>query len=398
MNTRIWHLAGVSLLSLSMSAQGLADDNNPRDSNRGNANAAQQQQQQQQQIQQQQNQMQNQQRQQQQQQQVQQRQQQQQINVQQRQEQQQQNQQQRMEQQTLQRSSQQRDQQERQLQQQRQQTQQQDRQQQDRQQQQNQEQQQQQQRQIQERQMQERQSNLSIQPRPNETRQTQSPRQGYYQDIPRGNQNQAWRGNDHRPDMGHGNGWGSGPRYNPGYQTDRMPGGYSRVPYRGQDYYYSGGYWYRPQGPRYIVVEPPRGVRVRELPDYAQQVWLGSALFFLAAGTYYTYEQSTQEYVVAQPPANVEPVYSPPQGLPPQQQQQPQPLQQQGNPYDVAAYPDNGQGADQIQQDRYYCFNYAVAQSNFNPSTATYAPAPEVLGAYQNAMASCLVGRGYRVD
>lgn len=389
MKTRIWLLAGVSLLSLSISAQGLADDNGPRDSNRGNANPAQQQQQQQ-----------NQQRQQVQQQQNQQRQQQQQQNVQQRQELQQQNQQQRAEQQTQQRSGQQREQQERQQQRQ-QQEQQQDRQQQQRREQQQQQQQQSQERQMQNRQMQERQaqdrqSNLPIQPRPNETRQTQPPRQGFYEDIPRGNQNQSWRGgNDHRPDNGHGNGWGSGPHYRPGYQIDRIPGGYSRVPYRGQDYFYSGGYWYRPQGPRYIVVEPPRGVRVRQLPDYAQQVWLGSALFFLAAGTYYTYEQNTQEYVVAQPPENVEPVYSPNQPPPLQQQQQ---QQQQGDPYDIAAYPANGQGPEQVQQDRYDCYNYAVSQSNFNPSTATYAPAPEVLGIYQQAMAGCLVGRGYTVN
>jgi len=386
MNTRIWLLAGVSLLSLSISAQGLADDNGPRDSNRGNPNPGQQQQQQQNQ------QQQNQQRQQVQQQQAQQRQQQQQQNVQQRQELQQQNQQRRAEQQTLQRSGQEREQQERQQQRQ-QQEQQQDRQQQQRREQQQQQQQQSQDRQLQQRQLQERQGNLSIQPRPNETRQTQQPRQGFYEDIPRGNQNQSWRGgNDRRPDNGHGNGWGSGPRYSPGYQIDRIPGGYSRVPYRGQDYFYSGGYWYRPQGPRYIVVEPPRGVRVRQLPDYAQQVWLGSALFFLAAGTYYTYEQNTQEYVVAQPPANVEPVYAPNQPPPPQQQQQ------QGDPYDIAAYPANGQGPEQVQQDRYDCFNYAVSQSNFNPSTATYAPAPEVLGVYQQAMAGCLVGRGYSVN
>lgn len=380
MKTRIWLLAGVSLLSLSISAQGLADDNNPRESNRGNPNGGQQQQNQQQHQQQQQ--IQQQQRQQQQ------------GQEQQRQQQREQLQQNQMQQ----RSNQQRDQQERQQQQRQQQEQQQDRQQQQRREQQQQQQQQSQERQMQNRQVQERQNNLAIQPRPNETRQTQPPRQGFYEDIPRGNQNQSWRGgNDRRPDNGHGNGWGSGPRYRPGYQIDHVPGGYSRVPYRGQDYFYSGGYWYRPQGPRYIVVEPPRGVRVRQLPDYAQQVWLGSALFFLAAGTYYTYEQNTQEYVVAQPPANVESVYSPTQA-PPLQQPPLQQQQQQGDPYDIAAYPANGQGPEQVQQDRYDCYNYAVSQSNFNPSTATYAPAPEVLGVYQQAMAGCLVGRGYTVN
>jgi hypothetical protein len=169
-----------------------------------------------------------------------------------------------------------------------------------------------------------------------------------------------------------------------------MPGGYSRVPYRGNDYFYSGGYWYRPQGPRYVVVTPPRGVRVRYLPDYAQQVWLGSALFFLAAGTYYTYEQSTQEYVVAEPPQGVEPVYSP--------ETLPQPPQQPTAPFDVVAYPANGQTQQQVEQDRYDCYRYAVQQSNFDPANACYQPAPEVVGIYRQAMAGCYASRGYSVQ
>ncbi|RAU50684.1 glycine zipper family protein [Pseudomonas sp. RIT412] len=241
---------------------------------------------------------------------------------------------------------------------------------------------------MQQRQLQDRQNSLPIQSRPDTAIQTQPPRQGFYRDQPRDN---PWRGGDNRPPVvghpgGHGDGWGSGPRYRPGYEIDRIPGGYSRVPYRGNDYFYSGGYWYRPQGPRYVVVEPPRGVRVRYLPDYAQQVWLGSALFFLAAGTYYSYEQSTQEYVVAEPPQGVEPVYSPEQPV------------QQGSPYEVLAYPANGQGEQQIAQDRYDCYQYAIQQSNFDPSTATYQPAPEVVGLFRQAMAGCYAGRGYSVQ
>ncbi|WP_208855926.1 DUF6515 family protein [Pseudomonas lutea] len=255
----------------------------------------------------------------------------------------------------------------------------------------------QQEQQQQQRQLQDRQGGLPIQGRPDTVVQTQEPRQGFYRDQP---QDSRWRGGDHRPDNGnwqagrpggHGDGWGAGPRYRPGYQIDRMPGGYSRVPYRGGDYYYSSGYWYRPQGPRYVVVEPPRGVRVRYLPDYAQQVWLGSSLFFVAAGTYYTYEQNTQEYVVAEPPQGVEPVFSP-------QQPQQQPIQQAANPYDVVAYPPNGKPQQEIEQDRYDCYRYAVQQSNFDPASAGYQPAPEVLGVYRQAMASCYAGRGYSIQ
>ena len=253
-------------------------------------------------------------------------------------------------------------------------------------------------------------NNLPIQGRPDTVRQTQEPRQGNYQDIPRRNDgNQHWQagnggqggpgrpgfnggnggGNNHpndhrwpgRPD-GHGNGWGPGPQYRPGYIVDRFPDRNYRVPYRGQDYFFSGGYWYRPQGPRYVVVTPPYGIRVQYLPDYAREVWVGSALFFLAAGAYYTYEESSQQYVVVQPP----PAAPAPQPVP------------QGNGYDVVAYPANGQSPAQVQQDGYDCYRWAVQQSGFNPRTVTYAPDPAVVQTYRQAQGNCLGSRGYQVQ
>lgn len=236
-------------------------------------------------------------------------------------------------------------------------------------------------------------------------RQTQEPRQGYYRDIPRRNDgNQHWEAggpgsrpgnngggynNGHpgdnrwpgRPD-GHGNGWGPGPQYRPGYIVDRFPDRNYRVPYRGQDYFFSGGYWYRPQGPRYVVVAPPYGIRVHYLPDYAREVWVGGSLLFLAAGSYYAYEQSTQQYVVVQPPAQVP---------------APQPAPQ-GNGYDVVAYPANGQSPAQVQQDGYDCYRWAVQQSGFDPQAATYAPDPAVVQTYRQAQGNCLSSRGYQVQ
>jgi hypothetical protein len=231
-------------------------------------------------------------------------------------------------------------------------------------------------------------NSLPIQPRPDTVRQTQEPRQGYYRDERPQNayHNQQWqtgnRPNDNRwpgrPD-GHGNGWGPGPQYRPGHVIDRFPDRDYRVPYRGQDYFFSGGYWYRPQGPRYIVVQPPRGIRIQYLPDYAREVWIGGSLLFLAAGSYYAYQEATQDYVVVEPPV----------------QQQPQP-QSQG--YDVEAYPANGQSPEQVQQDGYQCYQYAVQQSGFDPRTATYQPAPEVVQAYRQAQGNCLSSRGYQVS
>ncbi|MFJ2463824.1 DUF6515 family protein [Pseudomonas sp. NPDC087615] len=230
-------------------------------------------------------------------------------------------------------------------------------------------------------------NSLPIQPRPDTVRQTQEPRQGYYRDErpQNGYNNPHWqtgnRPNDNRwpgrPD-GHGNGWGAGPQYRPGHVIDRFPDRDYRVPYRGQDYFYSGGYWYRPQGPRYIVVQPPRGIRIQYLPDYAREVWIGGALLFLAAGSYYAYQEATQDYVVVEPPV--------------------QPPQPQSQGYDVEAYPANGQSPEQVQQDGYQCYQYAVQQSGFDPRTATYQPAPEVVQAYRQAQGNCLSSRGYQVS
>ena len=240
-------------------------------------------------------------------------------------------------------------------------------------------------------------TDMPIQPRPDTVRQTQPPRRGdyqdqHYQDQPhRNDYNQRWKGyigaptNDNHWDGrpgGHGNGWGPGPRYRPGQVIDRFPERNFRVPYRGMDYYYSGGYWYRPLGPRYEVVEPPRGIRVSYLPDYAEQVWIGGALLFLAAGSYYAYEESTRDYVVVEPPVG---------------QPQSPPLAA-SNGYDVEAYPANGQSPEQVSRDGFECYQYAVQQSGFDPRTATYQPDPSVVQVYRQAQGSCLSSRGYQVN
>ncbi|WP_237859223.1 DUF6515 family protein [Pseudomonas sp. PGPR81] len=228
-----------------------------------------------------------------------------------------------------------------------------------------------------------------------EVHQTQPARQGYYQDIPRRNADYRhweaggpgqrpggdWQG---RPD-GHGNGWGPGPQYRPGHSIDHFPDRYWKVPYRGQDYFYSGGYWYRPHGGSYIVVAPPYGVRVGYLPSYAREVWVGGALLFLVADTYYQYLADSQEYVVVSPPA-VAPAPMPVAQAP------------SGNAYDVVAYPMHGQGQEQQDQDRYQCHRWAVSQSNFDPATAPSAPPANVADNYRRALGACFSGRGYSIN
>ncbi|MGC4012044.1 MAG: glycine zipper family protein [Pseudomonas sp.] len=224
---------------------------------------------------------------------------------------------------------------------------------------------------------------------------------GQWQGRPPGNNGGQWQGrppsNDHgsagwqggnrppssgwqgRPPPSHGN-WGPHPSYwRPGYVVNTMPSGHYRVPYRGSDYYFNDGYWYRPYGSRYVVVTPPYGVRVRYLPSYAEQVWIGSIGYFLAAGTYYLWQASSQDYEVVEPP-----------------QQQVASVAQSA--YDVIAYPMYNQGPDQQARDRYECHRWAADQSGFDPALASYAPPAYVADNYRRALGACLSGRGYSVN
>jgi len=45
-----------------------------------------------------------------------------------------------------------------------------------------------------------------------------------------------------------------------GYVVERLPRGYRPVHYRGDRYYYQGGYWYQPYGPQFVMVAPPAGL------------------------------------------------------------------------------------------------------------------------------------------
>lgn len=212
---------------------------------------------------------------------------------------------------------------------------------------------------------------------------------GQWQGHPQGNDHGSpgWQGGvrppsagwQARPPASHGN-WGPHPSYwRPGYVVDSMPSGHYRVPYRGSDYYFNDGYWYRPYGSRYVVVTPPYGVRVRYLPSYAEQVWIGSIGYFLAAGTYYLWQASTQDYQVVEPP-----------------QQAPVAVAQSA--YDVMAYPMYNQGPDQQNRDRYECHRWAADQSGFDPALASYAPPAYVADNYRRALGACLSGRGYSVN
>lgn len=113
------------------------------------------------------------------------------------------------------------------------------------------------------------------------------------------------------------------------------------------------------------------------LPDYAREIWIGSALYFLAAGTYYAWNADRKQYIVVEPPVTSSNTL--------------------GN-YEVIAYPARGQSTDQQGRDRYECHTWAVSQSGFDPARASQAPAAATADYYRRALGACLSGRGYSIN
>jgi hypothetical protein len=176
-------------------------------------------------------------------------------------------------------------------------------------------------------------------------------------------------------------------------------------------YYYSGGVWYAPRGPSYVVVAAPVGVFVPVLPPYYSTVWVSGAPYYYANQTYYSWSPQQNSYQVVAPPQG--------DGIPgPENQDQDQGQDQaqgqdqgQNAAPDAAAagqaapppandglyvYPQNGQSDQQQATDRYECHQWANVQTGFDP-TQTNGGTRGNPDDYQRAMKACLEGRGYSV-
>lgn len=124
-------------------------------------------------------------------------------------------------------------------------------------------------------------------------------------------------------------------------------------------------------GPGPHAAPGPR--RGHGLPDGARELWIGSMLYFFAAGTYYLWNTERDRYEPAPAPAV-------------------------GASYDVIAYPTRGQTDEQQARDRYECHGWAVQQSGFDPARAQGAPAEQTADRYRRALSACLQGRYYSVQ
>jgi hypothetical protein len=155
-----------------------------------------------------------------------------------------------------------------------------------------------------------------------------------------------------------------------GYAMAALPVGAISVAWRGAPYYFHGGVWWRPHGPRFIVAVPPLGIIVPILPPAYVSLWIGGAPYYYANGVYYAPDSGG--YVVVTPPPGADSVQPAPT---------PKPLP------DPIIYPRNGQSAEQTEADRQDCNRWATTQ----PSAMSDA------SVFQRAVAACMDGRGYTV-
>jgi hypothetical protein len=170
----------------------------------------------------------------------------------------------------------------------------------------------------------------------------------------------------------------------PGTVRPSLPSDY-RPYYRGRDrYYFSGGEWYAPRGPGFIVVRPPAGLVINVLPPYYSTVWYGGVPYYYADNVYYAAQPDQSGYAVVDPPEGADNDPS----SPPDSQQA-----------DLIIYPKNGQSKDQQAADQFECHNWAKGQTGFDPTQPGGGPSGDVNRPnYNRAVSACLQGRGYQVN
>lgn len=174
-------------------------------------------------------------------------------------------------------------------------------------------------------------------------------------------------------------------RYYPprGKQFDRLPHNHYVVPYRDRRYFYHGGIWYCPSGPRYVVVMPPVGVTIPILPPFHTTIWVGGVPYYYADGVYYQWRPAERVYVVSEPPQESSVATMP------------------AEPEELFIYPKQGQSEAQVAADRYECHRWAREQSGFDPTQPPANISESQLAAkrsdYRRAITACLEARGYSV-
>ncbi len=159
----------------------------------------------------------------------------------------------------------------------------------------------------------------------------------------------------------------------PGYIAPSLPYGAVVVGAGPGRYWFHGGVWYQPWGPRYRVALPPVGLVVPLLPPAYVTVLLDGLPYYYANGVYY--RPVPEGYAVVPPPAQAVPVQIQPAAPAPRPPAKPEPI----------IYPRNHQTPEQLEADRRECNRWATTQPNAQADSSVF----------NRAVEACMDGRGY---
>jgi hypothetical protein len=169
----------------------------------------------------------------------------------------------------------------------------------------------------------------------------------------------------------------------PGVFINRLPERRRPIRYHDRDYFYIGGTWYLPSGPRFSVVVPPIGIVVPILPPFYTTLWFGGVPYYYANDTYYLWRPDLNGYQVTAPP------------------EQTAPSQSTYLADELIIYPKQDQSKQQQADDRYACHRWAAEQTHYDPTQPPEGLTVNVLSEkredYRRAMKACLEGKGYSV-
>ena len=74
------------------------------------------------------------------------------------------------------------------------------------------------------------------------------------------------------------------------------------IAFRGVNYHFHNGIWYKPHKKKFIVFRPFIGIRIKTLPPNCHHFTLRNRKYHYYYGTYYAHIPDTDEYEVIQPP------------------------------------------------------------------------------------------------
>jgi hypothetical protein len=165
-----------------------------------------------------------------------------------------------------------------------------------------------------------------------------------------------------------------GHRDHHGHSLKVLPKASHRIKYRGKPYYFSGGRFYEHRKGLYVSITAPIGAIVPGLPPGYISFGIGPDRYFYHAGIYYRHGPAG--YVVIEKPEQAD------QALPQVSDK-------------LIIYPAAGQTDKQKSRDKYECHEWAMAETNYDPTNL--GADPLLKADYQRAISACLEARHYVV-